>query len=84
VPVQIDAVTSVGFTPLHLAAHQGHTKCVELLLSNGANIDAVTRVSSVCVCGGGALMWGPRRRGWRQRPGTGLVSWGGVEGWGRG
>ena len=32
-------------TPLHWAAHNGHTAITELLLSNGADLNAVARVS---------------------------------------
>ena len=52
-------------TPLHYAALYGHTAVVELLLQRGANSEAVDKVrtcrvdgggvGSVCVCFGG---WG--------------------------
>ena len=32
-------------TPLHYAAIKGHKECLELLLSNGAKINAQSRVS---------------------------------------
>ena len=35
--------TSLGHTPLHVAAAQGHGHMVDLLLENGADIDAVDK-----------------------------------------
>ncbi|MBL9107135.1 MAG: ankyrin repeat domain-containing protein [Myxococcales bacterium] len=41
-----------GSTPLHFAAHRGHTRCVEALLAAGADIHARERVSGTT-----ALHW---------------------------
>ena len=35
-----DARTKVDKTPLHVAAQEGHTEICELLLSQGADVDA--------------------------------------------
>lgn len=32
-----------GETPLHYAAHNGHTNCVSLLIEKGANMNAVNK-----------------------------------------
>ena len=40
-------------TPLHLAADWGHTAVVELLLQRGANSEAVDKVRTCRVDGGG-------------------------------
>ena len=37
------------FSPLHLAAHMGHTELVEILILSGANVNSVAKVSfNVC------------------------------------
>jgi ankyrin len=41
----VDNSTSVGYTPLHQAAQQGHTLIISLLLENKAKPNAVTNVS---------------------------------------
>jgi ankyrin repeat protein len=41
--VQIDATSKIGLTPLHLAAWHGSADVVEILLANGANINAKCR-----------------------------------------
>jgi ankyrin len=41
----VDNSTSVGYTPLHQAAQQGHTLVISLLLENKAKPNAVTNVS---------------------------------------
>lgn len=41
-----------GSTPLHFAAHRGHTRCVEALLAAGADVHARERVSGTT-----ALHW---------------------------
>lgn len=33
------------FSPLHLAAHMGHTELVEILILSGANVNSVAKVS---------------------------------------
>ena len=33
------------FTPLYVAAYEGHVECVRVLLEKGANIDSQNRVS---------------------------------------
>ena len=33
-------VNIIGITPLHCAAGEGHSNCVTLLISRGANIEA--------------------------------------------
>lgn len=39
----VNATTDpMGMTPLHMAARRGHPRCVELLLSHGADVRAVT------------------------------------------
>jgi ankyrin len=43
----VDNSTSVGYTPLHQAAQQGHTLIISLLLENKAKPYAVTNVSVV-------------------------------------
>lgn len=40
-----DARTKVDKTPLHIAAQEGHTDIVELLLDNGADVDCQDLVS---------------------------------------
>lgn len=37
--IQIEALSSIGRTPLHLASIRGYTKIVRLLVSNGANVN---------------------------------------------
>ena len=39
----VDAMGGLQFTPLHVAAREGHTEVVELLCNNGAFIDAVDK-----------------------------------------
>ncbi len=39
----LDAYSAEGFTPLALAAHYGHVETVWLLLTRGANVNAVAR-----------------------------------------
>ncbi len=39
----LDAYSAEGFTPLALAAHFGHVETVWLLISHGANVNAVAR-----------------------------------------
>ena len=46
-----DEESSTGYTPLHLAAEQGHTVVAELLLERGAYVDALTH------SGGTPLHW---------------------------
>jgi ankyrin len=41
----VKATTSLGYTPLHQAAQQGHTNIVNTLLENSAQPNAVTNVS---------------------------------------
>lgn len=38
------AVTSVGYTPLHQAAQQGHSGVVSILLNSGAQPNVTTKV----------------------------------------
>jgi len=40
-----NAESKNGFTPLHLAAQEGHTDMVSLLLENGANSNCYATVS---------------------------------------
>lgn len=42
-----DAESKNGFTPLHLAAQEGHTDIVSLLLEKQANVNATATVSSI-------------------------------------
>jgi ankyrin len=44
----VDNSTSVGYTPLHQAAQQGHTLIISLLREHKAKPNAVTNVSVVC------------------------------------
>jgi ankyrin len=44
----VDNSTSVGYTPLHQAAQQGHTLIISLLLEHKAKPNAVTNVSLIC------------------------------------
>ena len=37
-----DARTKSGYTPLHIACHQGHINMVRLLIEQGATVDAAT------------------------------------------
>jgi len=41
----LSAVNQSGWTPLHVAASNGHSDVCQLLLDHGARIDAVTNVS---------------------------------------
>ena len=38
-----------GCTPLHLAAQNGHTTVVDMLLKNGADINVLNTVRKLCV-----------------------------------
>lgn len=40
----IHCITEEGFTPLHLAALNGHTECVARLIDYGADINALEMV----------------------------------------
>lgn len=40
----VKSTTSIGYTPLHQAAQQGHTHIVNVLLENSAQPNAVTNV----------------------------------------
>jgi ankyrin len=42
----VKASTSIGYTPLHQAAQQGHTSIVNLLLENSAPPNSLTNVSA--------------------------------------
>lgn len=42
---KVGATTSVGYTPLHQAAQQGHSTIVNTLLESGAPPNATTNVS---------------------------------------
>ena len=37
---QLDLPTSQGLTPLHIAAHEGHSAVVEMLVGYGADLNA--------------------------------------------
>jgi len=41
------------YTPLHVAAHNGHVQAVETLLKLGADVDAITQVHWMCKI----IMW---------------------------
>lgn len=41
----VNAQSRQGFTPIHLAADQGHTDIVALLIHNGADANAGAKVS---------------------------------------
>ena len=43
-----NAESKNGFTPLHLAAQEGHTDIVSLLLERQANVNAKAHVSLLC------------------------------------
>ena len=43
---EVNTTTSLGYTPLHQAAQQGHTLVITLLLEHKASPNAVTNVSS--------------------------------------
>ncbi|KAH8774528.1 ankyrin repeat protein, partial [Diaporthe sp. PMI_573] len=45
----IQATTSSGETPLHVAAENGHTAVVEALLKNGADIQSTTHGSETAL-----------------------------------
>lgn len=45
--VNINAITSSGYTPLHQAAQQGHSTIVSHLLDKGADPDILTSVSKI-------------------------------------
>ena len=38
-------IIQIGYTPLHYAAFNGRTEIVELLIQNGANLDALNKVT---------------------------------------
>lgn len=44
-----DARTKVDRTPLHVASQEGHLDIVELLIRNGADIEAKDMVSVSCL-----------------------------------
>lgn len=44
-----DAQSAAGFTPLYMAAQEGHASCVRLLLGCGASQTLATEVCIVCV-----------------------------------
>lgn len=46
---QVESSTSLGYTPLHQAAQQGHTNIVNILLENKADPNAVTTVRTVTI-----------------------------------
>lgn len=39
----VNQIDSAGYTSLHYAARNGHLKICNILVQNGANIDAITR-----------------------------------------
>ncbi|ROT75698.1 ankyrin repeat-containing protein [Penaeus vannamei] len=39
--IKIDAADGAGRTPLHLAAEKGHNRIIQMLLKNGANVNAM-------------------------------------------
>jgi ankyrin repeat protein len=45
-----------GSTPLHLAASRGHAEVVDALISNGARVDAVTRIGDTALDAVGLLI----------------------------
>lgn len=46
---EIEGKTKNGYTALHLAAQYGHRLIIDLLLEHGANPNAMTNVSMVCL-----------------------------------
>jgi len=42
----VDETTEEGYTPLHVAAKEGHVEICETLLENGASVSLKTKVST--------------------------------------
>ena len=51
-----------NYTPLHLAAREGHTAACELLITRGGNVNALDNVSDCVMVNGGEKERGAR--GW--------------------
>ena len=45
----VNSPTDDGGTPLYLAAQDGHTECVRLLLKYGADVNALTNILSIAL-----------------------------------